>query len=364
MKLKVVILTQDQKYAERFLEAVMLRFAESMEVSVFSRTDRAVAKALQSRSDIFLSDIGMISDDVQLPKYCSLVYFVDKKEIAVIDNHRAIMKYQSLDAIYKCLLDVYADQIGSDNIGVYSGSQESRIITFFSGAGGVGASTMAAACAEYIAKEKKESVIYLNLEQTGAADQYFKADGNQDFSKVLYALSIYNNGSRMKMESALKQDQSGVYFYSCSSSALDMLELYEDMIDNLFHALNEMKLFQWIVVDMDFSLTEQVYRQIERSVKTVMVSDGSQQANYKLTRKLKALELISEQREAFPINRIFLLYNRFSSKNGERLENTAFKTAGGVNRIEADSQTELIQMLVSSKGTVYENLLDLKGSNQ
>lgn len=359
MKLKVVMLTKDHEYAKRFMNMVMNRYEQELELSVFSQFDLAMKKVVQSKSDILLAEKELMEEGVELPQYCGLVYLVDKAGITTIDDNKAIMKYQKVEDIRTELMDVYAERVGNENIGMFSASGDCKILTFYSGAGGVGASTVAAACAEYIAKEKKEGVLYLNLEQTGYADQHFHAEGSQDFSKVLYALSINNAGSRIKMEGALRKTTSGVYYYAASPYALDMLELNDDMLDNLFFELRNMGMFKWIVVDADFNFSEQVYKQMNRSIKTIIVSDGSQAANNKTMRKIKSLEIVSEQKENFPLNRIFVLYNRFGSKSGQKMQETVFKTIGGINRIEVSINEELRQVMLNTKKEVFEAILQM-----
>lgn len=358
MKLKVVMLTKDHEYAKRFMNMVMNRYEQELELSVFSQFDLAMKKVVQSKSDILLAEKDLMEEGVELPQYCGLVYLVDKAGITTIDDNKAIMKYQKVEDIRTELMDVYAERVGSENIGMFSASGDCKILTFYSGAGGVGASTVAAACAEYIAKEKKEGVLYLNLEQTGYADQHFHAEGSQDFSKVLYALSINNAGSRIKMEGALRKTTSGVYYYAASPSALDMLEVDGSMMENMLLELQNMGLFRWIIVDMDFQLSEKTYEQMERSVKTIMVSNGTEIANGKLFRKLQAIEVIAEQRENFPVNRIYVLYNRFGSKTGKKIQDISFKTIGGINRIEEMNIHELRQIMLNSKKDVFESILE------
>lgn len=153
----------------------------------------------------------------------------------------------------------------------------------------------------------------------------------------------------VRMEGAVRQDLSGVYFYSSCASALDMLELNEDMMKQLFMELGLISLFDWIIVDMDFSLGNISYQQIERSFSTVFVSDGSDPANMKLERKLDALEIVAEQRDTMLLNRIFLAYNRFSSKNGKKLKDSAFKEIGGINRFENAETEDLLRLIAQNE---------------
>lgn len=141
------------------------------------------------------------------------------------------------------------------------------------------------------------SVLYLNLESFGAADVYFSGDGDFDFSRVIYALAMSNGTTLMKMESSVKKDPSGVFFYSGCANALDMLELDQEVLDSLFEEIESLTQFEWIIVDMDFALEEKVYRQLERSHANIFVSDGRETANTKLERCLNAIEILAAQRK-------------------------------------------------------------------
>ena len=148
MKLKVVMLTKDQEYSSRFMKIVMKRFEDEMELAVFSQYDLAMNKVTQSKSDILLAEKELLENESDIPSYCGLVYLVDKAGIKTIDEHKAILKYKKIDDIRTELMDVYAERVGKENIGMFSNNGDCKVLTFYSGAGGVGASTVAAACAE------------------------------------------------------------------------------------------------------------------------------------------------------------------------------------------------------------------------
>lgn len=361
MKITVVILTKDKKYASAFMNEMMNRYSNQLEISVFSKAELALNKVSQMHCDIFWADRDLVDSDTQLPKSCSLVYMSELKGVESIEGIPVVMKYQSVDEIYSNFLDIYANK-GPVEMGY--GNLDTKILTFLGGAGGVGTSTVAVACAKYIAQEKKESVLYLNLEETGTADLYFHAEGQQDFGKVLYALFMNNSGSAMKVKSALKQDISGVYFYSGAHQAMDMLDVNEEVMEDLFKALNKIDMFKWIIVDMDFQLSEKVFQQMGRSAKTILLSDGSIGANQKLARKIDALQLVETQNEKLSLNRVSLLYNRFRSVSGKHLSNATIETIGKISRVEASDDSEVIQFMVTSKKLLFEEMLKMRGGLQ
>ena len=101
----------------------------------------------------------------------------------------------------------------------------SKVITFSSPCGGTGTSSVAAACAVNFAKKGKK-VLYFNLEPFGSSDNFFNAEGQFDMSDIIYALKSAKANLALKLESCVKQDSTGVYFFSATKVALDMQELH------------------------------------------------------------------------------------------------------------------------------------------
>lgn len=64
----------------------------------------------------------------------------------------------------------------------------------------------------------------------------------------------------MKMESCVKQDQRGFYFYSQSKVALDMLELGTDEIIRLITEAKLSGSYFYIILDLDFGIDKDVMR--------------------------------------------------------------------------------------------------------
>lgn len=355
MKIKLSILISDESYISKFSEAMTLLYANKIELAVFTHRGSACEAAVKNRADIFLVDEEYAECDFKLPKDIELVYFVSGKSVDTVNGHRAICKYQMVSAIYKELIDIYAEKIAATAVTLKTADPSGqKVITFFAAAGGVGASTAAVAYAKRLAS-MEQKVLYLNLEEIGSSDLYFSADGYDNFSRVLYALAMDGNTTSMKIESALKQDPSGVYFFSESTSVLDMHELNDERLEQLFLNLGAISLFDWIIVDADFSFQEITYRQMERSYLTIFVSSGSESSNRKLARILDGLEVIASQREQFQLNRIVLLYNRFSSKNSTILKQNAFKELGIINRVENASVQEMVQLI--SQNHIFDEIV-------
>ena len=61
---------------------------------------------------------------------------------------------------------------------------------------------------------------------------------------MIYSLEMAAGSPAVRMENVLQRDLCGVYFYAACTSALDMLELNDDIMERLFEQLNVMKLFR------------------------------------------------------------------------------------------------------------------------
>lgn len=355
MKVRLFLLSADERYITKLSNAIELAYADKIELSVFTQASNACTAAGREGADILLVDEAFQDCEFSLSKMTELVYFTGSRAIGRVNGYRTVCKYQMVSEIYHDIMDIYAEKIAKTAVTLKSDGKPGRkLITFFPAAGGVGTSVAAASCARYLSA-RGEKVLYLNLEMSGSADLYFAAEGSFNFSRVLYALAMDGNTAGLKIEGALKQDISGVYFYSSCDTALDMLELNSVRLEQLFEKLGAISLFDWIVIDADFAFSEETYQQMERSYLTVFVTSGSEAANQKLARLLQGLEIIAQQRETLQMNRVALLYNRFSSKTGTPLTGTPYKTLGQLNRIENASTAELLQLI--SKSSVFEGVL-------
>ena len=345
MRIKLVVATADKEYLHRFEAIMQERYRGRLKLSLYTDFDAALEKANEIKADIILADEDIVPDQFTLPRRCILALLVADKGIDSIDGRPAVCKYQSVQALYSDLMEVYSIQAESSGVKTSSNAAAQKtIITFFPAAGGVGCSTIAAAFALSLA-QKGTGVLYLNLEEFGSSDLFFNGEGKGDFSKVIYALEIDNQSSRTRIESSMRQDPSGVYYYSASPSALDMQDMNAERTDLLFEYLAESNLFEVIVVDMHFGFGSKMMQQMSRSDTVVMVADGSAQCNVKLKRISESLEMLSKENQNLLDCRTVLVYNRFSSKTGRKVENTIFAEAGGVGRIENAAPDELIRII-------------------
>lgn len=353
MRIKIAILEKDQGYLGRIVPVFSTRYGDKLEVYSFTDPQVAMSTLDPAKIDVLLASDSFDIDISCLPKRCSFAYLVDSVGVDTVKSQKAICKFQKAELIYKQILSIYSEKAGS-LFGLSRGNENTHIFIFSSPSGGTGTSTMAAACARYFAFSGKRT-LYLNLEKFGSADVFFSADGQFDISDVIYALKSKKTNLAFKLESCVKQDPSGVYFYSQSKVALDMLELRCEDKMLLLSELRSGNSYDYIVVDMDFEMNEETLKIYRQAHEIIWVGDGSEISNEKISRAFAALSIKEERADLPLINRIALLYNKFSNKSGGAIEGLPLKNIGGAPRYEHASTRQVLEQL--SRLEVFSKIL-------
>lgn len=354
MKMKVLILCRDTEYADLLQKGIISSYLDRISVSFFTDRDLFQKEIMLSFPDVIIIGEEYANAEFETRENSGVAYFVEKNNIETLNGKKAIGKYQPVSKICNDFLDLYADVRAKTEDTLKGSISGKRIMTFLSPAGGVGTSSAAAGCARRLAAQGKR-VLYLNLELLGNSERFFSGDGVYSFSRVIYALEMANSASVAKMESALRQDESGVWFYSACESPLDLLSVNAGDMVQLFEEFSSISCFDWIITDMDCSLSDDVMEQIARSYMVVLLSDGTPSANDKLKRYLDAIEVLAQNRKSIHTERIVLLYNKFSSQHGQMLENVRARYLGKIPRIRNANDVEITKLI--AENTLFDALI-------
>ena len=344
MKIKLAILEQDESYLERIISVFSTKYADKFEIYSFTEQEAATAVLDRAKIDVFIAGDGFEIDASTLPARCGFAYFVDSADVDMVHDQKAICKFQKAELIYKQILSIYSEKAGS-LFGVRAeDGGNARVFLFDSVSGGAGASSMAAACALHFAARQKR-VLYLNLEKFGSSDVFFSAEGQFDISDVIYALKSRKANLSLKLESCVKQDPRGVFFYAQSKLALDMLELKPEEMIRLISELKTSGAYDYVIVDADFGMDREflpVYRQIPV---ILWVGDGSDPSNAKIARAYMALLTLERNADMPLFNRVALIYNKFSNKTGKIIDEIGLKNIGGAPRYEHAGTGQILAQL-------------------
>lgn len=343
MKIKLAILEKDASYLSRIVAVFSTKYADKFEIYSFTDLSVALSSINDAKIDVLVANDAFDVEVSALPKRCGFAYFVDAADIEMKNDQRAICKYQKADLIYKQILSVYSEKAGSIS-GLKLDEDSTKIIVFGSVSGGAGASSMAAAAAMRFASQNKKT-LYLNLEKFGSADTFFSGEGQFDMSDVIFALKSKKSNLSLKLESCVKQDNNGVCFYSQAQIALDMMELGCDEITRLISELKLTGGYDYIIVDADFGLDKDSIKLYRLAHSIVWVGDGSEVSNAKVFRAYNALSTLEANVESPLVNRLCLIYNKFSNKTSQVLTDIGIKNVGGAPRFEHATQEMVLEQL-------------------
>lgn len=345
MKIKLAILEKDASYLNRFINVFSTKYAEKMEIYSFTDKEVALNALSENRIDVFIASDVFEIDAAALPKKCSFAYFVDSPDVESVDEQRAICKFQKIDLIYKQILSLYAEK--ASNISDFKiGDETTRVIAFASPSGGVGCSTVAAACALHFATQGKK-VLYLNVERFGSADRFFAAEGQFDMSDVIFAIKSKKSNLSLKLESCVKVDPRGVHFYSETKNAMDMLELKNEECVQLISELKISGTYEYIILDVDFMVGKDMMALYHQCNCVIWVGDGSAISNGKLVRAYQVLATMEAKSDTPLTSKMRLIYNKFSNKTSVVVEGIELKNIAGVPRFEHASTQQVITHLAA-----------------
>lgn len=353
MKIKLAILEKDQSYLQRFISVFSTKYADKFQIYSFTDEEVAYSTLNDTKIDVLVASDVFEIDIKRVPRRCGFAYLVDSLDVETVNNQRAVCKFQKVDLIYKQILSIYSENAGNV-AGLKLGDDTAQIVAFESVSGGCGGSTIAAACALHFAAQGKKT-LYLNLEKFGSADSFFSAEGQFDMSDIIYALKSKKANLALKLESCVKQDPRGVYFYSQSKIALDMLEL---KVEDILSLISEIRLtgsYDVIILDLDFSIETDVLKILRQTHSTIWVGDGSEISNAKLYRAYTALAVMEQNSDDSILNRISIIYNKFSNKTCKVLDNIEINTIGGNPRFEHAMTSMVLGQLASKE--MFEKIL-------
>ena len=345
MRIRLAVLDSDKNYLSRLSTVFMNKYADKIEFYSFTDEKMAVDNVNTGRIDVFLANENYSINTEYLSPECGFAYIVESPDIEEVHNQKAIAKYQRADLFYKQILSLYAETVEAASSFKKGNEMQSKVIAFTSFSGGAGSSTVAAAFATYAAKCKKK-VLYLNFELLGNSDSFFNSEGQFDFSEIIYAIKSKKGNMALKLESAVKQDISGVYFYSASKVALDFTELKAEELQVLLYQFSVCGNYDYIIVDMDFNFKEEAMAVLAIVDRVVFVNDGSEISNVKFERGYEALKIYEQHKNISVSRKAYLFYNKFSNKMSKTLIGADIQELGGVPKFEQATVKQIVEQIV------------------
>lgn len=340
MVIKVAVIETDSRFLDRLTTVFSKNYADKIEIYPFTDPEVALSTVQFVKPNILIADESIRLPQKSLPTDCALAYFVSSVSTDQVDGHRAICRFQRAELIYKQIMGILSDEAGSAAYKDVKNS-ETKIITFTSPVGGVGVSTTAAAFAMRIASQGRK-VLYLDLDPYSCPGLYFRGNGEYTLGEVLDTL-VHKNGNLTELlVNASRRDPRGVSFFCESAPSTVYPPLTPESISRLLRELRVIAAFDYIVVDIPFSLFLQQEDLWARSSAVVLMTDTTEQSQFKLTRGYFTLIHETKKNESVLDSELYLLTTKCNAFPMGCHELSALQDLGHIPFIaEIDTQTRL-----------------------
>lgn len=350
MRIQLAVLDEDPVFLTRLQAHLAAAHGGKIEMMAFTDAAAALEAVTAHRTHVFLAHETFELDRTQIPARCEFAYLVDSAQVEAVGGVRAIPKFSPVDDFYRSVTTLFNAASESLQIRSQRSGATGRLVTFTSPAGGTGATSVALAFARSLAMHPTPvRTLYVNLdpcEDTSA--RFGLTDATHGtFSDVVYAVKRRRGDLQLQLESHTYQDSFGTHFFATAPQAADVLELEADDLALLTEQLGA-GAFDVVVLDVPFNLDEATLRVLDASARVVLVSDGRPSANAKVVRALAALEVVAGQHELSVLAQSGLLYNKFSSTLGERLDDVPVAELGGINRFEGATDGQVVDAIFAS----------------
>ncbi|MGN0141215.1 MAG: chromosome partitioning protein ParA [Roseburia sp.] len=353
MKIHLAILESDTAYLKRIVSVFNMKYADKLEIYSFTNESSAMQSLKEAKIDVFLSSDAFEIDLEKIPPRCGFAYLVDASDVESMRGVEALCKFQKAELIYKHILNIFSEKTSAVTGIHLEENHGAKVVAFISAAGGTGCSTAAAACAAHFARNGKK-VLYLNLEQFGSADVFFQGEGQGHLEDIIYTIKSKKGNLYLKLESTVKQDATGVFFFSAAPVALDMMELKDEEIRQILVELKTYCEYEYIILDFDFTMKSGQIELLKECYQIALIADGAVASNQKTERLLTALNILEQQNDTKLLMRTGILYNRFSSRMSQKITNQEIKEYGGIKRYEGFPVGQLLKEL--SELEVFDTL--------
>lgn len=345
MKIRVGILERDSVYVSRLIRFFSTHYVDKVEISAFGSWDIFLEFIQQAKIDVLLADFKLIPEKIQLPKTMILAYLSGSSEGRTEDGIRVVRKYQRAEMLYREILGLYAEL---DRKTAFKEAEGMSCVYFFMGAsGGVGATTMAVACAAKLASHGKK-VLYLNLEANGVVFPFLKGEGSFTMSDVLYAVKSNRSNLALKLESMVRKSEEGVYFYEPFAVALDFYEMSENDLEEILNTITLYQSYDYVIADADSAGSRKRDLLMKYARQIFLVSDAREISAMKLKRILQEIRIRDENEDERILAKVRLIYNHCQHVPTEAKEEYRELVYGNMKELESSLPAYAVNKIAKS----------------
>ncbi len=349
MKIKMAIFDGDFCYTNKFFDAVNTSLNEKIELHAFTSEDSLWSFLKENKVEVLLLGESVFFIE-KIIKDILTIKLVENMEIK--NDTKVIFKYQNVNLIYKEIMNIYSNYFRIDKSNVQLNITE--IISYMSSGNGSGASTISSAHAINLANAGNK-VLFIDLQMFSTVDAVFSAEGKYTIGEVFYALKNQKIDLVSRLESVVRQDESGVFFWQTSKNPAEITEITKDDLERLIVTLKNSSEFDFVIIDCNFLYNEITQALIQNCNKIFIVLNSTIENKIKLKSILSIIEMYSEQVEENLVEKICFVYNKYIKGKDIVKNDLNFKVAAIIPHIN-DENILLVTKKIANHEDVFKEV--------
>jgi len=278
MKVKLLIASTDDDYAEHLSNRISEYHSDIFDVNVCSSEERIRELLSSKKFDAALLEASFVEDtDLGCIHMPLILWAEDEDPADAQTEHKRIRKYQRISSIVADVLEKYA-KAAADGRGAEP--EKAHITAVWSPAGGVGKTSVALAYAAKRVSEGKQ-VLYLNLEAFSSVPVYFNGTG-KGISAVFEMLENREGSVGVLIRGIKCSDRDTGVAYLCRPDNFDDMNILStenvaELIDACAGVMEE------LVIDMSCLCDERTRQIFKYADRVFLITDPTNTAQTKLS---------------------------------------------------------------------------------
>ncbi len=345
--MKLLLLDNDVSYLRR-VKLYLEKKHPDMQLKVYDSFDTAKSALSEEKFDVVLFDGAFASDDISVDELigdAAFAYISGTNEM--IEDKDTIFKYCTVSEMYAKICSVYERKKNRIIKTLNEDEQQEKsieVITFLPVHGGAGSSTMAAACAIYLAE--MYDVLYIDLEQRPTDSVLFFNGCKKGITDIVALMKTkYSDAALYKLLSEViqkdrKQSFGKVSYIKGFTNIMESASMTPQCLSTLIEVIRNKFNFRYVIIDTDLIVGPLLNAEIMSSDKLIFVSSGSDISNLKLDGIHRYLDVLSREAEK-EMPQKFMLFNQYYGIDSEQSIVRDMEVIARLGRYRTDDKTRI-----------------------
>ncbi len=268
-RLNLVIADSEEDYVKGFSDFLAYKYSNRFQISCFTKYD-CLMNFIENegkRIDILLIDQDMYTEDMPFDKVGTVIILTRGNQPVNDKKCKQINKYQHGDRLVGEIIETYALENGeSSGYMITNKDGATRVVTFFSPAGGSGTTCVALGLSVQCAM-RGIRVLYLDFQTLNSTEMFFGQSKGHGLSDLLYFLKDNGADIAAKIEALRCVDEKyNIHFFAPARSGAELWEVTPDEYASFICQIKRMGYYDVVFIDAsaDFAL---------RNAEVLLVSD-------------------------------------------------------------------------------------------